>query len=153
MSAAIVRGGKILVVRRARAPANGLMTLPGGVVEVGETLMEAAIARAQEDQAGRVATPEECLTEDLAEHDGGRGCVGLGEQDLGTRGHDLLHLVEVRRLVRSHRDVRHHPAAELLVRGRDRLGEGLGSHVRIEEEAGGAVSHLPGVQGHGHTEL
>ena len=44
VSAAIVRDGKILVVRRARPPANGLFTLPGGVVEAGETL-EAAIAR------------------------------------------------------------------------------------------------------------
>jgi 8-oxo-dGTP diphosphatase len=44
VSAAIVRDGKILVVRRARPPANGLFTLPGGVVEVGETL-EAAITR------------------------------------------------------------------------------------------------------------
>ena len=41
VSAAIVRDGKILVVRRARAPAHGLYSLPGGVVEVGETLKEA----------------------------------------------------------------------------------------------------------------
>src|SRR5262245_17667983 len=38
VSAAIVRDGKILVVRRARAPAHGLLSLPGGVVEAGETL-------------------------------------------------------------------------------------------------------------------
>ena len=44
VSAAIVRDGKILVVRRARPPANGLFTLPGGVVEIGETLTE-AVAR------------------------------------------------------------------------------------------------------------
>ena len=31
-SAAIVRDGKILVVRRVRPPAHGLFTLPGGVV-------------------------------------------------------------------------------------------------------------------------
>ena len=30
-----------MLVRRARAPALGLFTLPGGVVEVGETLVEA----------------------------------------------------------------------------------------------------------------
>ena len=46
VSAAIVRGGKILVVRRARAPAHGLFTLPGGVVEVGETLTQAVTREA-----------------------------------------------------------------------------------------------------------
>lgn len=41
VSAAIFRHGKILLVRRAGAPAKGLWTLPGGRVEVGETLVEA----------------------------------------------------------------------------------------------------------------
>jgi 8-oxo-dGTP diphosphatase len=50
-SAAIVRDGKILVVRRARPPANGLYTLPGGVVEVGETLMEAVAREVREETA------------------------------------------------------------------------------------------------------
>jgi 8-oxo-dGTP diphosphatase len=44
VSAAILRDGKVLVVRRARPPAGGLFSLPGGVVEVGETLFE-AVAR------------------------------------------------------------------------------------------------------------
>ena len=50
-SAAIVREGKILVVRRARPPANGLYTLPGGVVEVGETLIEAVAREVREETA------------------------------------------------------------------------------------------------------
>jgi 8-oxo-dGTP diphosphatase len=50
-SAAIVRDGKILVVRRARPPAHGLYTLPGGVVEVGETLMEAVAREVREETA------------------------------------------------------------------------------------------------------
>jgi ADP-ribose pyrophosphatase YjhB (NUDIX family) len=41
VSAAIFREGKILLVRRARAPARGVYTLPGGRVEFGETLIEA----------------------------------------------------------------------------------------------------------------
>ena len=49
VSAAIIRDGKILVVRRARAPAHGLYTLPGGVVEVGETLTQAVIREVQEE--------------------------------------------------------------------------------------------------------
>jgi len=56
VSAAIVRDGKILVVRRARAPARGLYTLPGGVVEVGETLME-AVAREVLEETGMTVEP------------------------------------------------------------------------------------------------
>jgi 8-oxo-dGTP diphosphatase len=41
VSAAIVREGRLLVVRRARLPANQVFTFPGGVVEAGETLLEA----------------------------------------------------------------------------------------------------------------
>jgi 8-oxo-dGTP diphosphatase len=56
VSAAIVRDGKILVVRRARAPAHGLYTLPGGVVEVGETLVE-AVAREVREETGMTVEP------------------------------------------------------------------------------------------------
>ena|SRR5262245_10236607 len=56
VSAAIVRDGKLLVVRRARAPAHGLYTLPGGVVEVGETLME-AVAREVREETGMTIEP------------------------------------------------------------------------------------------------
>jgi 8-oxo-dGTP diphosphatase len=48
-SAAIVRNGKVLVVRRARPPAGGLFSLPGGVVEVGETLHEAVAREVREE--------------------------------------------------------------------------------------------------------
>ena len=49
MSAAIARDGKVLLVRRARPPANGLFSLPGGVVEVGETLHQALIREVREE--------------------------------------------------------------------------------------------------------
>jgi ADP-ribose pyrophosphatase YjhB (NUDIX family) len=49
VSAAIVRAGKILLVRRARPPAQGLFSLPGGVVEAGETLTEALIREVREE--------------------------------------------------------------------------------------------------------
>jgi 8-oxo-dGTP diphosphatase len=51
VSAAILRDGKVLVVRRARAPANGLYSLPGGVVEAGETLAEAVKREVDEETA------------------------------------------------------------------------------------------------------
>lgn len=49
VSAAIIRDGKVLVVRRARKPAINLYTLPGGVVETGETLFEAAAREVREE--------------------------------------------------------------------------------------------------------
>ena len=49
VSAAIVRDGKVLVVRRARNPALNLYTLPGGAVEVGETLHQAVIREVREE--------------------------------------------------------------------------------------------------------
>ena len=49
VSAAIVRDGQVLVVRRARPPANGLFSLPGGVVEAGETLHEAVKREVMEE--------------------------------------------------------------------------------------------------------
>jgi ADP-ribose pyrophosphatase YjhB (NUDIX family) len=41
VSAAIVRDGRLLLVRRAKLPAQAAYTFPGGVVEAGETLIEA----------------------------------------------------------------------------------------------------------------
>jgi 8-oxo-dGTP diphosphatase len=49
VSAAIVRAGQVLVVRRARTPADGLFSLPGGVVELGETLMQAVVREIREE--------------------------------------------------------------------------------------------------------
>jgi 8-oxo-dGTP diphosphatase len=51
VSAAIIRDGKVLIVRRAREPARGLYTLPGGGVEVGETLFEAVKREVREETA------------------------------------------------------------------------------------------------------
>ena len=49
VSAAIIRDGKVLIVRRARPPARGVYTLPGGGVEVGETLVEAVVREVREE--------------------------------------------------------------------------------------------------------
>lgn len=56
VSAAIVRDGRVLIVRRApRPPAGGLYTLPGGVVEAGETLIEAVCREVREETALDIA--------------------------------------------------------------------------------------------------
>ena len=49
VSAAIIRDGKVLIARRARPPAQGLFTLPGGAVESGERLTEAVIREVREE--------------------------------------------------------------------------------------------------------
>ena len=54
VSAAIVRDGKVLVVRRARKPALNLYTLPGGAVETGETLHEAVVREVREETQLRI---------------------------------------------------------------------------------------------------
>jgi ADP-ribose pyrophosphatase YjhB (NUDIX family) len=51
VSAAIFRDGKVLIVRRARKPALGVYTLPGGGVEAGETLIEAVQREVREETA------------------------------------------------------------------------------------------------------
>ncbi|CCD94305.1 putative Nudix hydrolase family protein; ADP-ribose pyrophosphatase [Bradyrhizobium sp. ORS 375] len=51
VSAAIFRDGKIMLVRRARSPAKGAYTLPGGRVEFGESLHD-ALAREVMEETG-----------------------------------------------------------------------------------------------------
>jgi 8-oxo-dGTP diphosphatase len=51
VSAAIFRDGEILLVRRARSPAKGFYSLPGGRVEFGETLHEALHREIDEETA------------------------------------------------------------------------------------------------------
>ena len=58
VSAAIFRDGRVLIVRRARPPAHGLYTLPGGGVELGETLEQAVIREVREETALEIAPLE-----------------------------------------------------------------------------------------------
>ena len=49
VSIAVFRQGRVLVGRRARPPMAGRFSLPGGVVETGETLVEAAARELSEE--------------------------------------------------------------------------------------------------------
>src|SRR5947209_16036784 len=49
VSVACFRGGKVLLATRTRPPAKGALTLPGGLVEPGERLVEAALRELQEE--------------------------------------------------------------------------------------------------------
>jgi 8-oxo-dGTP diphosphatase len=54
VSAAIFRDGKILLVRRARSPAKGFYSLPGGRVEFGESLHAALHREVDEETALKI---------------------------------------------------------------------------------------------------
>jgi ADP-ribose pyrophosphatase YjhB (NUDIX family) len=56
VSAAIIRDGHVLVARRNRGPAYGLWTLPGGMVEAGETVTQALI-REIDEETGMTVEP------------------------------------------------------------------------------------------------
>lgn len=49
VSAAIIRDGRVLIARRAKGASTGHYTLPGGVVEAGETLHEAIVREVAEE--------------------------------------------------------------------------------------------------------
>jgi len=71
VSVALVRGDSVLLVRRRFAPARGLYAFPGGRVEAGESLEEAARRELFEEtglQAGPLTPVEEILIE--SERDG-----------------------------------------------------------------------------------
>jgi 8-oxo-dGTP diphosphatase len=48
-SAAVIRDGRVLIVRRGGTFGRGIYTLPGGVVEAGETLMQAVVREVREE--------------------------------------------------------------------------------------------------------
>jgi 8-oxo-dGTP diphosphatase len=58
VSAAIFRDGRILLVRRARSPAKGFYSLPGGRVEFGETLHAALHREVGEETALKIEIVE-----------------------------------------------------------------------------------------------
>jgi 8-oxo-dGTP diphosphatase len=49
VGAVIVRNNRVLLIRRGQAPLLGEWSVPGGVVECGETLREATIREAREE--------------------------------------------------------------------------------------------------------
>jgi len=48
-SIAVIRDGRVLLAARANEPMRGVWTLPGGLVEAGETLAEAALRELSEE--------------------------------------------------------------------------------------------------------
>ena len=73
VSAAIFRDGKILLVRRARSPAKGSYSLPGGRVEFGETLHAALHREVAEETALKIEIVDLAAWREVMPGTGGGG--------------------------------------------------------------------------------
>jgi len=60
VGAVIVEANRVLLVKRAHPPIQGQWSIPGGVLEVGELVREAAVREAREE-TGLVVEPAELL--------------------------------------------------------------------------------------------
>lgn len=60
VGAVIVENGRVLLVKRGHPPLEGEWSIPGGVLELGETLREAAVREAREESCLTVQ-PDELL--------------------------------------------------------------------------------------------
>lgn len=60
MGALIIEGSRILLVERGREPLKGYWSLPGGILEVGETL-DQAIRREVLEETGLIVEPLQML--------------------------------------------------------------------------------------------
>ena len=80
VGAVIINDGRVLLVKRGHPPLAGEWSIPGGVLELGETLREAAIREVQE---------ETCLTVETADLLGVYDRV-LRDEDQRTLYHYVL---------------------------------------------------------------
>lgn len=70
-SIAVIRGDRVLLAARANEPMRGVWTLPGGLVEAGESLAEAALRELSEEvgltaEVVGVLSPTEIIVRDEA---------------------------------------------------------------------------------------
>lgn len=60
VGAVVIRDGKVLLIRRGKPPLRGRWMIPGGTVELGESL-EQAVVREVREETGLVVRPHEPL--------------------------------------------------------------------------------------------
>jgi 8-oxo-dGTP diphosphatase len=64
-SVAIVRDGKVLLIKRAFAPYQNLWTFPGGRMDPGETVEQCVVREVQEELGLTIRNPRHALTQAL----------------------------------------------------------------------------------------
>lgn len=64
-SVALVKEGKVLLIKRAFAPYQNLWTFPGGRMDPGETVEQCAIREVQEELGVTIRNPRHALTQSL----------------------------------------------------------------------------------------
>ena len=69
VGAVVIEEGRVLLVKRGHPPLVGEWSIPGGVLELGETLREAAVREAQEETCLTVETAELLGVYDRVLHD------------------------------------------------------------------------------------
>ncbi len=69
VGAIVIREGKILLVKRGVPPGKGLWAVPGGMIELGETIQQAAEREILEETGIRIQAREPVYTFDLIDRD------------------------------------------------------------------------------------
>jgi ADP-ribose pyrophosphatase len=69
VGAVVFKDDQVLLVRRGRPPAEGLWAIPGGSMELGETLQEAAEREILEETGIRIRAGEPVFTFDVVQRD------------------------------------------------------------------------------------
>lgn len=71
VGAVLIWEGRVLLIRRGKEPLRGRWVVPGGTVELGETLEEALVREVQEETGVTVRPQDVLLVFDRIEREGG----------------------------------------------------------------------------------
>ena len=71
VGALIIKDGKVLLVKRANEPNKGKWSIPGGVVKLGESLIDALKREIEEETGLKIKVLDvACVSEEIVEYNG-----------------------------------------------------------------------------------
>jgi len=83
VGAAVCRNGRVLIVQRGKAPSKGVWTVPGGAVDLGETMRQAAAREVLEECNIEVEVGEVVgILDNIIRDPPGQGAPGRAERVL-----------------------------------------------------------------------